>query len=74
MSVSQDVLEQAAATSGTKISTTSRPSYFALCEPRSYSAFDMEMCYDCCTFKCETGKEFPAVNGVPVRVCLSVCL
>jgi hypothetical protein len=70
VSVSAEVLAAAAAELGATIEATAKPSYFRLCEPRSYSAFDMEMCYDCCSFKCEVGQEVPAVNGLPVR-CLA---
>jgi hypothetical protein len=69
VSVSQDILQQAAVAAGTTAQATAKPSYFRLCEPKSYHAFDMEMCYDCCSFKCETGNEVPAVNGLPVSAC-----
>jgi len=73
-------VEEAAAAAGATATATAEPSYFTLCAPRSYTAFDMETCYDCCALKCETGPEIPAVGGVPVlagyraQVCQNQCL
>jgi len=56
------------------------PLYFTKCVPRSYTAWDMEICYDCCTYLCETGTEIPQMGGQDVLpgyragVCQSECM
>jgi len=80
VTVPPGVIAAAAAAAGATATATSQPSYFTGCVPRSYQSFDMETCYDCCTLKCETGSEVPAVGGVPVlagyraQACQTQCL
>jgi hypothetical protein len=56
------------------------PKYFKNCVPRTYTAWDMEICYDCCTYLCETGTEVPkmggqdALPGYRAQVCQSECM
>lgn len=56
------------------------PNYFKSCVPRTYTSFDMEVCYDCCTYLCETGTEVPQLGGQDVlpgyraQVCQSECM
>ena len=56
------------------------PAYFRNCVPRTYNAWDMEICYDCCTYLCETGTEVPQMGGFDVlpgyraQVCQSECM
>jgi len=80
VTVSAAILAEAAATTGTLISTSTKPTYFTESEPKTYTLPDMELCYRKCRYMCETGNEIPAVNGVPVRaqqrssVCSVQCL
>jgi len=56
------------------------PGYFKNCVPLTYKAWDMEICYDCCTYLCETGPEVPQMGGQDVlpgyraQVCQSECM
>jgi hypothetical protein len=71
--------EALAAVASTTSSTTV-PQYFSKCVPRSYSSFDMDVCYDCCNCKCQTGSEVPKEGGSSVSpgqraaVCSRICL
>eukprot|EP00960_Hanusia_phi_P036623 752422-Hanusia_phi.AAC.8 len=64
----------------TSNNTNSIPTYFSSCLLRSYQYWDMEMCFDCCSYACEVGPEIPVVNGWQVlpgfraEVCQSLCL
>jgi len=72
--------ELAAESGEQNTSTASLPLYFTNCVPRSYSAWDMEICYDCCSYLCETGTEVPEMGGQTVlpgyraQVCQSECM
>jgi hypothetical protein len=70
----------AASSASTVTSTGAMPKYFTNCVPRTYTAWDMEICYDCCTYLCETGTEVPKMGGQDVlpgyraQVCQSECM
>lgn len=80
VTVPASILAQAAASTGTIITTSQMPSYFKNSEPREYNLPDMERCMYICRLGCETGDEIPAVNGLPAlpierpRVCKKQCL
>jgi len=80
VTVPPGVIAAAAAAAGATATATAQPSYFTQCVPRTFKSFDMETCFDCCTLKCETGNEIPAVGGVPVQAgyraqaCQTQCL
>jgi hypothetical protein len=71
--------EALAAVASTTSSTTV-PQYFSKCVPRSYTSFDMDVCYRCCNYKCQLGSEVPKERGYTVNpgrrsaVCKSICL
>jgi len=54
--------------------------YFSSCQPRSYTAYDMEICFNCCTYLCETGSDVPQMGGQDVlpgyraQVCEGECM
>ena len=56
------------------------PLWESSCVAKTYTSFDMEVCYDCCTYICETGVEVPQVGGQDAlpgyraEVCQSRCL
>ena len=72
--------ELAAATARTTVTATVMAQYLSKSVPRSYSAWDMEICYDTCTYLCETGTEVPQMGGQDVlpgyraQVCQSECM
>ena len=80
VAVAASVLEAAAATTGTKITTTTTPEYFKLSEPVDYTLFNMEQCLSKCRRLCELGNEVPSIDGYPVlpierpRVCKTQCM
>jgi hypothetical protein len=72
--------EALAAVATATTSSTTVPQYFSKCVPRSYTSFDMEVCYDCCNYKCQFGSEVPKEAGYTVQpgqrtvVCSRICL
>jgi len=72
--------ELAAASAPTTVEAGTVASYLTKSVPRSYSAWDMEICYDTCTYLCETGTEVPQMGGQDVlpgyraQVCQSECM
>ena len=75
-------VEEMAAAEATTSETTEGviPKYFSQCIPQSYSAWDMEICFNCCTYLCETGTEVPQSGGQDVlpgfraQVCQGECM
>merc|ERR1711998_198622 len=61
--------ELAAAEAAASSSTSAAgavPLWESSCVPKSYTAFDMEICYDCCIRVCEWGAQVPQVDGADV--------
>jgi len=80
VSVAASVLEAAAQTTGTIITTSTQPDYFAKSEPADYTLPNMERCLSRCRRLCETGNEIPTIDGYPVlaierpRICKTQCM
>jgi len=70
----------AAEAAETEVTGDEAPLWETNCVPKTYTAFDMDTCYDCCRYTCETGVEKPQVGGQDVlpgyrgRVCQAVCM
>jgi len=71
---------EVAATESSSSSDSDVPLWESSCVPKSYTAFDMEICYDCCTYVCEIGAQIPQVGGQNVlagyraQTCQGLCL
>merc|ERR1712100_902526 len=80
VSLPPGTVELAAATTTTTTVAAAVPQYLTKSVPRTYSAWDMEICYDTCTYLCETGTEVPQMGGQDVspgyraQVCQSECM
>lgn len=51
-----------------------RQAYLTDCSPKQFSSLDMSLCYDCCSYSCQTGADIPTWEGTEVLLGCEILL